>query len=132
MGGSTAVPLSQRIPTFLETVPVLLETLGVAHMTLVSHSAGTLYALNALDHLRKFLDPASPSIALVGETRRHHHHDSYSAARLTTTTSTLGPQHSLERYISDSRLRSPHRSDRQLQFRRGLHQPVHRALALLV
>lgn len=65
MGGSTRVPHKQRIRVWLETVPVLLEHLQVQHVSLISHSAGTLYALNTLDQLPHILDPKMPFVAFM-------------------------------------------------------------------
>lgn len=65
MGGSTRIPLKLRIRVWLETVPALLERLQVQHVSLMSHSAGTLYALNTLHHLPHILDPKAPYIAFL-------------------------------------------------------------------
>ncbi|KAH7133729.1 Alpha/Beta hydrolase protein [Dactylonectria macrodidyma] len=65
MGKSTDVPLQQRISVWLELVPRLLEHLGIKHVAIASHSAGTLYSLNTLYHLRDILDPERPSITLL-------------------------------------------------------------------
>jgi len=65
MGGSTPVPLNIRIQVWLEAVPVLLKHLQISHVSLVCHSAGTLYALNALYHFREMLDPHAPYIGLL-------------------------------------------------------------------
>lgn len=67
MGGSTSVPLKVRVQVWLETVPALLEKVEVEHVSIVSHSAGTMYALNTLYHLREILDPNAPYIGLVGK-----------------------------------------------------------------
>ncbi|KAK7940772.1 uncharacterized protein PG986_013159 [Apiospora aurea] len=64
MGHSTNVPLSQRLAVWLETVPALLKHLGIDHVSLVSHSAGTLYSLNLLYHFRDILSPNKPFVAL--------------------------------------------------------------------
>ncbi|KAK8088557.1 hypothetical protein PG997_003518 [Apiospora hydei] len=64
MGHSTNVPLSQRLAVWLETVPALLKHLGIDHVSLVSHSAGTLYNLNLLYHFRDILSPNRPFVAL--------------------------------------------------------------------
>ncbi|KAH7137364.1 hypothetical protein B0J13DRAFT_77570 [Dactylonectria estremocensis] len=65
MGKSTDVPLQQRIPIWLELVPHLLEQLGIKHVALASHSAGTLYLLNTLYHHRDILDPERPSVTML-------------------------------------------------------------------
>ena len=48
MGGSTPVPLAIRMATWLEIVPALLTHLGLEHVHLLAHSAGTTYLLNTL------------------------------------------------------------------------------------
>ena len=67
MGGSTPVPLKIRMKVWLETVPALLRKLGVEHVSLFSHSAGTMYALNTLVHHRSILDPKAPYMAFLGQ-----------------------------------------------------------------
>jgi len=64
-GGSTPVPLSQRISIFLETIPALLTHLNIRTVSLVSHSAGTHFALNLLYHHPHLLSPTHPSITLI-------------------------------------------------------------------
>ncbi|KAK5172044.1 uncharacterized protein LTR77_003681 [Saxophila tyrrhenica] len=66
MGGSTRVPLKIRIAVWLETVPALLKLLGVERVSLMCHSAGTIYLLNTLYHLREILDPVKPYVAIIG------------------------------------------------------------------
>jgi hypothetical protein len=61
-GASTPVPLALRIPTFLETVPLLLTHLEIAHISIACQSAGTFYALNLLTHHPELLSPINPSI----------------------------------------------------------------------
>ncbi|KAK8050069.1 hypothetical protein PG994_011799 [Apiospora phragmitis] len=65
MGYSTNVPLPQRLAVWLETVPALLKHLGIDHVALVSHSAGTIYSLNLLYHFRDILSPTKPFVALL-------------------------------------------------------------------
>ncbi|KAF7554440.1 hypothetical protein G7Z17_g2907 [Cylindrodendrum hubeiense] len=65
MGKSTDVPLPQRVPIWVELVPQLLEHLGIKHVALVSHSAGTMYLLNTLYRCRDILHPDRPSITLL-------------------------------------------------------------------
>lgn len=67
MGDSTNVPLAQRLAVWLETVPALLKHLGIDHVALVSHSAGTIYNLNLLYHFRDILSPTKPFVALFGK-----------------------------------------------------------------
>lgn len=66
MGKSTDVPLEQRVPVWLELVPRLLEHLGIEHVALASHSAGTIYLLNTLYHYRDILHPEKPSVTMLG------------------------------------------------------------------
>jgi pimeloyl-ACP methyl ester carboxylesterase len=66
-GGSTPVPLSQRVAVWIEAVPLVLAKLGVKHVAVFSHSAGTIYSLNTLGQLREILDPARPYVAFIGK-----------------------------------------------------------------
>ena len=67
MGKSTDVPLHQRVAVWVELVPQLLAHLGIKHVSLVSHSAGTIYLLNTLYHYRSILHPEKPFVALLGK-----------------------------------------------------------------
>ncbi|RDL38535.1 uncharacterized protein BP5553_02875 [Venustampulla echinocandica] len=73
LGGSTPVPLSQRISVFLETVPLLLEHLQISHVSLASHSAGTIYALNILIRYPSILPPKNPSLTFFCPWVHHSH-----------------------------------------------------------
>ena len=64
IGGSTTVPIADRIAIFLETVPLLLSHLKVKHISLASHSAGTIYALNLISRYPELLNPTNPNITL--------------------------------------------------------------------
>lgn len=66
MGNSTDVPLAQRISTWIETVPRLLAHVGIQHVSLASHSAGTMYLLNTLYYYRDILYPEKPMVTLLG------------------------------------------------------------------
>jgi hypothetical protein len=66
MGESTNVALEQRIPVWVELVPLLLAHLGIKHVALVSHSAGTMYLFNTLHYCREILHPERPFVALLG------------------------------------------------------------------
>lgn len=59
--------MDKRIPTWIEIVPQFLALLGVEHVALVSHSAGTLYLLNTLYSCRDILHPQKPFVTLLGE-----------------------------------------------------------------
>ena len=67
MGGSTPVPSAVRMRVWLEAVPALLKNLNVQHVSLLCHSAGTIYGLNTLYYLRDILDPERPYVALICE-----------------------------------------------------------------
>jgi pimeloyl-ACP methyl ester carboxylesterase len=71
-GGSTPVPLSQRIAVWIEAVPLVLAKLGVKHVAVLSHSAGTIYSLNTLGQLREILDPGRPYVAFIGKLYTKH------------------------------------------------------------
>ena len=66
IGGSESVPLQQRISTWLEILPALLEHLDIKHVHLAAHSAGTVYTLSTILHLRHLLYPNAPYAALFG------------------------------------------------------------------
>ncbi|KAJ6004376.1 hypothetical protein N7522_006021 [Penicillium canescens] len=65
MGGSTDVPLVQRMSIWVELVPRLLAHLGIQHVALASHSAGTMYLLNTLYHCRDLLYPNNMVINML-------------------------------------------------------------------
>jgi hypothetical protein len=67
MGHSTEVPLEKRVPVWLELVPKLLAHLGIEHVSLMSHSAGTIYLLNTLYEYPDILYPDRPFVALMGK-----------------------------------------------------------------
>jgi len=71
MGGSTPVELKHRVATWLETVPFLLEHLGVERVALVSHSCGSIYLLNTLLHLPHILSPSKPYVAMLAPWVHH-------------------------------------------------------------
>ncbi|QSZ33829.1 hypothetical protein DSL72_005401 [Monilinia vaccinii-corymbosi] len=64
-GGSTPVPLRDRIPIYLETIPLLLKHLNIKHVSLASHSAGTIYALNIIARLPHIICPNRPRMTLL-------------------------------------------------------------------
>lgn len=66
MGGSSKVPMDQRVSTWLELVPKLLSHLSIDHVALLSHSCGAIYLLNLLYHCREILHPERPYVALLG------------------------------------------------------------------
>lgn len=66
IGGSGAVPVSQRVSTWLAVVPALLNHLGIKHIGLGCHSAGTIYVLSTVTHLRHLLHPDRPYVCMFG------------------------------------------------------------------
>lgn len=66
IGGTELVSLNQRIATWLDMVPALLEHVGVKHVHLVAHSAGTIFVLNTILHQRHLLHPTKPFVAMFG------------------------------------------------------------------
>ena len=66
IGGTQAVPLDQRIATWLDMVSALFDHVKIKHVHLASHSAGTIFVLNTLLHLRHLLHPIRPYVALFG------------------------------------------------------------------
>ncbi|THW31559.1 hypothetical protein D6D22_10088 [Aureobasidium pullulans] len=65
VGGSTPVPLDQRVQVWLDAVPAVLEHLGVKTISLLSHSAGAIYAINTLLLLPHLLHPLHPFAAFL-------------------------------------------------------------------
>ncbi|THZ15475.1 hypothetical protein D6C89_09709 [Aureobasidium pullulans] len=65
VGGSTPVPLEQRVQVWLDAVPAVLEHLGVKTISLLSHSAGAIYAINTLLLLPHLLHPLHPFAAFL-------------------------------------------------------------------
>lgn len=65
MGGSTDVPLAQRVAVWVELVPRLLAHLGIQRVALVSHSAGTIYLLNTLAYCRDILYLDRPAVTFL-------------------------------------------------------------------
>ena len=71
MGGTPSIELNYRMQTWLEIVPALLKHLGLRHVALVSHSAGTLYLLNTILNLRHLLHPTQPYAAMIAPWIHH-------------------------------------------------------------
>ncbi|KFZ13069.1 hypothetical protein V502_06784 [Pseudogymnoascus sp. VKM F-4520 (FW-2644)] len=63
-GGSTPVPLAERIDTWLLTLPALVAHLKCKHIVPLAASAGTVYLLNCLYHLPSLLPP-TPYAAIL-------------------------------------------------------------------
>lgn len=66
-GGSTEVKVDQRVSTWLEAVPAVLGYLKVRNVAVVSHSAGTIFAINTVVRLSHLLCPERPFVACFGE-----------------------------------------------------------------
>jgi hypothetical protein len=73
MGGSTTVSLEQRLPVWLETVPALLAHLKISHVSLGSHSAGTIFLFNTIATYPQFLHPKTPYAVLLAPWVHHSH-----------------------------------------------------------
>lgn len=67
IGQSSNVPIESRMSIWLELVPKLLAHLEITSVSLLSHSAGTLYLFNTLYACRHLLSPTKPYAALLGE-----------------------------------------------------------------
>ncbi|KIW31066.1 uncharacterized protein PV07_02749 [Cladophialophora immunda] len=65
LGGSTRVPLDQRVAVQVAAVPALLNHLGIRHVTLASHSGGGPYLLATLLAHRGLLHPKRPHVVLL-------------------------------------------------------------------
>jgi pimeloyl-ACP methyl ester carboxylesterase len=66
IGGTDQVDLNQRVGTWLDMVPALLDHVGVKHVHLAAHSAGTIFILNTILHQRHLLHPTMPFAAFFG------------------------------------------------------------------
>ncbi|KAF7504394.1 hypothetical protein GJ744_002260 [Endocarpon pusillum] len=66
IGGSDSVSLDQRVATWLDIVPALLDHIGIQHVHLAAHSAGTIFVLNTILHQRHLLHPTKPFAAFFG------------------------------------------------------------------
>lgn len=63
LGGSDPVPIEDRIPAFTAMIPQLLDHLGIQHVSLASHSFGTIYLINTLLLYPHLLHPQRPYVA---------------------------------------------------------------------
>ncbi|RWA03718.1 hypothetical protein EKO27_g11389 [Xylaria grammica] len=63
-GNTTDVPPPDRVRVWLEIVEALLQHLAIRHVSIVGYSAGSVYAMNVLLHLRHLLHPTHPYVAL--------------------------------------------------------------------
>lgn len=64
MGGSTFVEISLRLSVWLETVPLLLDTIKARHVYVAAHSCGAIYALNTIYEFPWILPPSNPKLYL--------------------------------------------------------------------
>lgn len=113
-GGSTAVPLSQRLSVFVETVPLLLKHLNISHskplqidllgsnadspltVHLAAHSTGTIYVLNVLGYLPDLLCPNNPTITLFAPWI----HQSHTGSSLFLRTAAMLPNKLFDKWAS--------------------------------
>ncbi|ORY14302.1 Alpha/Beta hydrolase protein [Clohesyomyces aquaticus] len=63
IGGSDAVEDIERIEMWLEMIPKLLAHLNVSHVSIASHSAGAIYAMNTILTYPELLHPKNPYAA---------------------------------------------------------------------
>lgn len=101
------MPVEKRVSTWLEAVPVVLKYLGVRHVAVVSHSAGTIYAINTVVHLSHLLHPQRPFVGCFGKSLSRLPKPSFLHSTTIAevrgrrieadmkTNSTLGPSHPL-------------------------------------
>lgn len=120
MGGSTPVALNLRIRVWLEMVPVLLRKLDVEHVSLLTHSAGTVYTLDTLVHLPSILDPQAPYVGFIG--KQHLRSLLRRLENQLTSISTMGSNLRFQRHTHDSRLQTTHNSDGLVVGIARLHQ----------
>lgn len=66
IGGTDPVALNQRVATWLDMVPALLDHVGVKHVHLAAHSSGTIFVLSTILHQRHLLHPTKPFAAFFG------------------------------------------------------------------
>ncbi|OAL38959.1 hypothetical protein AYO20_01710 [Fonsecaea nubica] len=65
LGGSTRVPVEQRVAVQVAAIPALLSHLGIKHVTLASHSGGAPYLFATLLAHRGLLHPKHPHVVLL-------------------------------------------------------------------
>lgn len=65
MGASTDVPLAHRVDTWIEVLPKVLSHLKIPRVSLVSHSAGTIYLLNTWARCRDCINPVAAVIGNI-------------------------------------------------------------------
>ena len=103
LGGTPSVDIEHRVQTWLEIVPALLDHLHLKHLALVSHSAGTIYLLNTVLHLRHVLHPTRPYVAMLAPWV--HHSDTSSILMSLTNIapcSSIGNFHHLTSFMMTS------------------------------
>ncbi|KAI1265003.1 Alpha/Beta hydrolase protein [Xylariaceae sp. FL1019] len=64
-GATPDAPPVDRVRVWLDIVAGLLHHLDIPHVAVVGYSAGAVYAMNVLLHLRHLLHPVRPYVALV-------------------------------------------------------------------
>jgi pimeloyl-ACP methyl ester carboxylesterase len=63
VGGSNAVAIEDRIPTYIDMIPKLLQHLGIERVSLAAHSFGTIYLINTMLTYPHLLHPERPYVA---------------------------------------------------------------------
>ncbi|KAI1753173.1 hypothetical protein F4782DRAFT_100702 [Xylaria castorea] len=80
-GGTTDVEPADRVRVWLDIVQALLQHLGIKQVSIFGYSAGSVYAMNVLLHLRHLLHPTHPYVALCTPWV-HPSHSAVSALKL--------------------------------------------------
>ena len=63
VGGSDAVAIEDRISTYVDMIPKLMNYLEIEHVSLAAHSFGTIYLINILLTCPYLLHPERPCVA---------------------------------------------------------------------
>ncbi|KAJ6786229.1 hypothetical protein PWT90_04901 [Aphanocladium album] len=65
-GGTEEVEVQDRLRVWRDAIPALLRHLNIKNVSVGSHSAGTVYALDFILHHPEFLHPERPYLAMAG------------------------------------------------------------------
>ncbi|KAF2500610.1 hypothetical protein BU16DRAFT_253369 [Lophium mytilinum] len=103
IGGSDPVKLQNRISTWLDLVPYLLNHLSIPHVSLASHSGGCIYLFNTLLALPHILHPSTPYLALFAPWV-HYSHTNNTSLALTKylPTAAVGKFGALARFVNNN------------------------------
>ncbi|EXJ85984.1 hypothetical protein A1O1_06353 [Capronia coronata CBS 617.96] len=85
IGKTDSVPAERMLEVWREVMPALLNHLGIKHVSVGCHSAGTVFGLDFAVHNPQFLHPSRPYIALAGPWI----HPSHSGMRVWSLASSL-------------------------------------------